>query len=139
MPRRWATRACGPPGLPGCSPASSGKQHHACLSGAGAATAAPPAIRLGLDTGGTYTDAVALDGERRVLASAKARTTHWDLAVGISEAIHALLSALPADAQRGRIVLVAVSKQYIAFSCRRVTWFGSYVLDPRTRCRASSS
>ncbi len=76
---------------------------------AGAAAAALPEIRLGLDTGGTYTDAVALDGEHRVLASAKARTTHWDLALGISEAVHALLSALPAGVRREQIGLVAAS------------------------------
>lgn len=76
---------------------------------AGAAAAAPPEIRLGLDTGGTFTDAVALDGEHRVLAGAKARTTHWDLALGISEAIHALLSALPAGVRREQIALVAAS------------------------------
>jgi N-methylhydantoinase A/oxoprolinase/acetone carboxylase beta subunit len=70
---------------------------------------APPEIRLGLDTGGTYTDAIALDGERRVLASAKARTTHWDLSIGISEAIHALLAALPEGMRREHILLVAVS------------------------------
>ncbi len=34
---------------------------------------------LGLDTGGTFTDAVLL-AERRVIASAKALTTPWDLA-----------------------------------------------------------
>ena len=70
---------------------------------------APPAIRLGLDTGGTYTDAVALDAENHVLASAKARSTHWDLAIGISEAIHALLAALPQGIRRQHIVLVAMS------------------------------
>jgi N-methylhydantoinase A/oxoprolinase/acetone carboxylase beta subunit len=70
---------------------------------------AEPEIRLGLDTGGTYTDAVALDGERRIIASAKARTTHWDLAIGISEAIQALLAALPEGVGRGQIALVAVS------------------------------
>jgi N-methylhydantoinase A/oxoprolinase/acetone carboxylase beta subunit len=66
-------------------------------------------VRLGLDTGGTFTDAVALDSRNRVLASAKARTTHWDLALGISEAIHMLLKALPAQMQREHIALVAVS------------------------------
>lgn len=75
----------------------------------GAGAGAPPEIRIGLDTGGTYTDAVALDGERRVLASAKARTTHWDLAIGISEALQILLAALPEGVQREHIVLVAVS------------------------------
>jgi hypothetical protein len=51
-----------------------------------------PDMRVGLDTGGTFTDAVALDGERRVLASAKALTTHWDLSVGLGEALRAVLS-----------------------------------------------
>ena len=76
---------------------------------AGAGVDAQPEIRLGLDTGGTYTDAIALDGARRVLASAKARTTHWDLAIGISEAIRALLAALPEGIRREHIVMVAVS------------------------------
>ncbi|HTC16709.1 MAG TPA: hydantoinase/oxoprolinase N-terminal domain-containing protein, partial [Steroidobacteraceae bacterium] len=76
--------------------------------GAVAAKPAPREIRLGLDTGGTYTDAIALDGERRLLASAKARTTHWDLAIGISEVVHALLAALP-GVRRQHIGLVAVS------------------------------
>jgi len=33
------------------------------------------AILLGVDTGGTYTDAVLVDDEARVMASAKAPTT----------------------------------------------------------------
>jgi len=48
-------------------------------------------ILLGLDTGGTYTDAVLLDRELGVLASAKALTTHDDLAQGIGEAIARVL------------------------------------------------
>ena len=54
-----------------------------------------PEIWIGLDTGGTYTDAVALDGQRRVVASAKALTTHWDLSSGLGEAIRAVLANLP--------------------------------------------
>jgi N-methylhydantoinase A/oxoprolinase/acetone carboxylase beta subunit len=48
----------------------------------------PPAagLWLGLDTGGTYTDAVLLADGRQVVASAKSLTTHWDLAVGIGDA-----------------------------------------------------
>jgi N-methylhydantoinase A/oxoprolinase/acetone carboxylase beta subunit len=69
----------------------------------------PPVIRVGLDTGGTYTDAVALDGGQRVLASAKARTTHWNLAVGISDALDQLLTALPEGVGREHIGLFAVS------------------------------
>ena len=68
-----------------------------------------PEIWIGLDTGGTYTDAVALDGERRVIASAKALTTHWDLSIGLGAAIRSLLANLPADAQRRHISLVSVS------------------------------
>lgn len=50
-------------------------------------------IFLGIDTGGTYTDAVlwseAAGG--RILAKAKALTTRHDLAVGISDAVDAVL------------------------------------------------
>lgn len=68
---------------------------------------APGEIWLGLDTGGTFTDAVALR-ERRVIASAKALTTHWDLSVGLAEAIRAVLGKLqPAD--REHVALVSVS------------------------------
>lgn len=48
-------------------------------------------IGLGIDTGGTYTDAVLYDFDhRRVLASAKAPTTHGNLALGIRQALEAL-------------------------------------------------
>jgi N-methylhydantoinase A/oxoprolinase/acetone carboxylase beta subunit len=66
-------------------------------------------IRLGLDTGGTFTDAVALDDERCVLASAKALTTHWDLSVGLGEALRAVLAQLPQGARREDVSLVSVS------------------------------
>ena len=45
------------------------------------------AFFLGVDTGGTYTDAVILRDETEVIASAKALTTRQDLSFGISEAI----------------------------------------------------
>ncbi len=63
---------------------------------------------LGIDTGGTYTDAVVYDeGSQSVVATAKSPTTHHDLAVGICAAIDAVLVAaqLPAD----RIELVSLS------------------------------
>ena len=50
-------------------------------------------LLLGIDTGGTYTDAVLFDPARGVMASAKALTTRHDLAVGIREAMDAVLSA----------------------------------------------
>lgn len=49
------------------------------------------AILLGVDTGGTYTDAVLLEDETRVLATAKSLTTRHDLAVGIGKAIQAVI------------------------------------------------
>jgi N-methylhydantoinase A/oxoprolinase/acetone carboxylase beta subunit len=63
---------------------------------------------LGLDTGGTFTDAVLLADGRQVIASAKALTTPWNLAIGISEAIHAALGPLPAGERRS-VSLVSVS------------------------------
>ena len=53
---------------------------------------------IGVDTGGTYTDAAVLDAAtNKVLASAKALTTRGDLAVGVCEAIECVLSALGDD------------------------------------------
>jgi len=69
----------------------------------------PTEIWIGLDTGGTYTDAVALDEARRVIASAKALTTHWDLSIGLGEAIRSVLAALPQGARREHVTLVSVS------------------------------
>lgn len=63
---------------------------------------------LGLDTGGTYTDAVLL-AEGRVIASAKALTTPWDLANGIGQAIRVVLEMLPGGASRKDVSLVSVS------------------------------
>jgi len=55
------------------------------------------AILLGIDTGGTYTDAVLLDDERGILATAKALTTKHELSVGIRGAIEAVLPAPPVE------------------------------------------
>ena len=63
---------------------------------------------LGIDTGGTFTDAVLLADGRRVVASAKALTTPWDLAIGIGNAISAVLDG-PAGASRADVTLVSVS------------------------------
>ena len=49
-------------------------------------------IVLGIDTGGTYTDAALVDHDAgTVLAGAKALTTRHDLAIGIAEAVRAVL------------------------------------------------
>jgi N-methylhydantoinase A/oxoprolinase/acetone carboxylase beta subunit len=50
---------------------------------------------LGIDTGGTYTDAVLFDPSAGVLASAKALTTRHDLALGIRRAMDEVLSSGP--------------------------------------------
>jgi N-methylhydantoinase A/oxoprolinase/acetone carboxylase beta subunit len=55
------------------------------------------AILLGIDTGGTYTDAVLFDDERGVVASAKALTTKHDLAIGIRQAVESVLPTPPPD------------------------------------------
>lgn len=50
------------------------------------------AILLGVDTGGTYTDAVLIRDEQQVIAKAKALTTRGDLAIGIGAAVRAVLT-----------------------------------------------
>ena len=52
----------------------------------------PAALFLGIDTGGTYTDAVLWSEAAGVAAKAKALTTRHDLAVGISGAVDAVLA-----------------------------------------------
>ncbi|QIE46323.1 hydantoinase/oxoprolinase family protein [Pseudohalocynthiibacter aestuariivivens] len=65
------------------------------------------AILLGVDTGGTYTDAVLLRDEVEVIASAKALTTRHDLAIGIGGAVANVLAASGTDP--GDIALASLS------------------------------
>ena len=62
---------------------------------------------LGIDTGGTYTDAVLYSQEDGVLAKAKALTSRHDLAVGIGEAVSKVLTA--ADRAAASVELVCLS------------------------------
>jgi N-methylhydantoinase A/oxoprolinase/acetone carboxylase beta subunit len=56
------------------------------------------AILLGIDTGGTYTDAVLFDADSdTILGSAKALTTKHDLTIGIRHALESVLSGPPSD------------------------------------------
>ena len=48
-------------------------------------------LLLGIDTGGTYTDAVLIRDEEVVIASAKSFTTRHDLAIGVGGAVRAVL------------------------------------------------
>ena len=56
---------------------------------------------IGIDTGGTYTDAVVVNtAQRKILASAKSLTTHGNLSAGIIDALaNALQYADCADQQ----------------------------------------
>jgi N-methylhydantoinase A/oxoprolinase/acetone carboxylase beta subunit len=53
-------------------------------------------LRLGIDTGGTFTDAVLLDEADRLVAKAKALTTKHALVEGVRAAVDAVLAAAPA-------------------------------------------
>lgn len=65
---------------------------------------------IGIDTGGTYTDAVVITAQgHRVVASAKALTTRGDLAVGVAEALGRALAACPDPDMRDKVGLVSVS------------------------------
>ena len=66
---------------------------------------------LGIDTGGTYTDAVILDEDRgsgsgEVIATAKALTTRHDLSIGIGGAVEAVLAE---GIDPSEIALVSIS------------------------------
>ncbi len=61
-------------------------------------------LKLGIDTGGTYTDAVLVNEQNRVISFAKSLTTRHDLTLGIRGA----LDALPQESFDG-ICLVALS------------------------------
>ena len=66
-------------------------------------------ILLGLDTGGTYTDAVLFDPKQGVLASAKALTTKHNLSIGLKGAIEKVLPYLPEGVAPAEIALVSMS------------------------------
>jgi N-methylhydantoinase A len=51
-------------------------------------------IRLGIDTGGTFTDVVAVDEDTGELVVAKTPSTPWDPAVGFMTGVHRVLDAL---------------------------------------------
>ena len=65
------------------------------------------AFSLGVDTGGTYTDAVLIEDQRTVVAAAKSLTTRHDLAEGIGKAVQAVLTE--AGIAPSRIALASLS------------------------------
>ncbi len=64
-------------------------------------------LSLGIDTGGTYTDAVIHDAARGVIAKAKALTTRHDLSIGLGEAMAAVIAT--GDIRTQDIGLVSIS------------------------------
>lgn len=66
-------------------------------------------ISLGIDTGGTYTDAVIFSETHGVLAKAKALTTRHDLSVGIAGAADAALAAAQIDSREIRLVSLSTT------------------------------
>lgn len=66
-----------------------------------------PPLLLGIDTGGTYTDAVLFSEEAGIVAKAKALTTRHNLSVGIAGAAEAVIGEAGIDA--ARIGLVSMS------------------------------
>ncbi|MCV2867699.1 hydantoinase/oxoprolinase family protein [Defluviimonas sp. WL0002] len=68
------------------------------------------AYLLGVDTGGTYTDAVILnEAEDRVIASAKSLTTRPDLSLGVGRAIDAALGQAGIDASQVGMVSLSTT------------------------------
>lgn len=68
------------------------------------------AFNIGIDTGGTYTDAVVIDtNQRKVLASAKALTTRGDLSMGVLESLQKVLDASREQIDPQQIGLVSLS------------------------------
>ena len=65
------------------------------------------ALSLGVDTGGTYTDAVLIRDEETVIASAKSLTTRHDLADGIGRAVAQVLQDAQVDP--GDVTLASLS------------------------------
>ena len=66
------------------------------------------AVLLGVDTGGTYTDAVILDaGATAVLGKAKSLTTRADLSLGIGRAVDAALEG--AGVAASEVAMVSLS------------------------------
>ncbi|WP_386172464.1 hydantoinase/oxoprolinase N-terminal domain-containing protein [Sulfitobacter sp. R86518] len=65
------------------------------------------ALLLGVDTGGTYTDAVLIRDETTVIASAKALTTRADLAIGVGQAVRRVLAA--GDVSAGQVAMASLS------------------------------
>ena len=61
-------------------------------------------LRLGIDTGGTFTDAVLVDDSKQIVNAEKSLTTRFDLSLGIGDVVE----KLPA-AELGKVTMVSLS------------------------------
>jgi N-methylhydantoinase A/oxoprolinase/acetone carboxylase beta subunit len=61
-------------------------------------------LRLGIDTGGTFSDAVLVDDNKQIVNAEKSLTTRFDLSLGIGDVI----AKLPA-AEFGKVTMVSLS------------------------------
>ena len=61
-------------------------------------------LRLGIDTGGTFTDAVLVDDDKQIVAAEKSLTTRFDLSSGIGDVV----GKLP-DAMLAQVSMVSLS------------------------------
>ena len=78
--------------------------------GPAAAQAQGHTYLIGVDTGGTYTDAAIIEARgHRIIATAKAITTKGDLAVGVAEAITQAIAKLPHEVPPQDVAMVSVS------------------------------
>jgi N-methylhydantoinase A/oxoprolinase/acetone carboxylase beta subunit len=65
---------------------------------------------IGIDTGGTYTDAVVINGANHsVISAAKALTTKGDLSIGVIEAMRAAIAKAGSEFRASEVGIVAVS------------------------------
>jgi N-methylhydantoinase A/oxoprolinase/acetone carboxylase beta subunit len=72
--------------------------------------AEPRTVFVGVDTGGTFTDAVVYDErDDRVLAKAKASTTHDDLSIGIAAALDRVLAQAEIEAEAVGLVSLSTT------------------------------
>ncbi len=78
-------------------------------------------VGLGIDTGGTYTDAVIYDfAKGKVAASAKSPTTHSELVLGIREALKQLPQELLSRVTRAAVSTTLATNAFIEKKGRKV-------------------
>ena len=88
---------------------------------------------IGIDTGGTFTDAAVLDrSSHRVVAKAKSPTTHHDLALGIARALGEALTAGDVDASRVGMVALSTTLATNAVVEGRGARVGLFMIGPTT-------